>query len=147
VGLTRLGDWVRWPWCIVVVVTSSTSSSSTKDPSIVIPKPSSNALKPNAHSYAIKMTSTGILSCSSSPPDHQVHSIMLTIPSSSPPPASCIETSFEAGYGGSSRAIASPFILHKTTISRPTLPALVWGGGVGTLASILLPMAMGELKA
>ncbi|KIJ99297.1 hypothetical protein K443DRAFT_175233 [Laccaria amethystina LaAM-08-1] len=32
--------------------------------------------------------------------------------------------------GGSSQAIASPltFIIHKTTISRPTLPTLMWEG-------------------
>ena len=53
---------------------------------------------------------------------------------------------YETGYGGSSRAVASPLFLHETTISRPTLPTLMWGEGAGTLASILLPMAMGELK-
>jgi len=67
-----------------------------------------------------------------------------------PPPlrlSPCVKTSYEAGYGCSSRAVVFPSILHKMTISRPTLRTLMWGGGVGTSASILLPMAMGELKA
>ena len=43
-----------------------------------------------------------------------------------PPPAPCINTSYEARYGGSSRAITSPlsFILHKTTFSCSSLPTL-----------------------
>ncbi|EDR07290.1 uncharacterized protein LACBIDRAFT_388494 [Laccaria bicolor S238N-H82] len=63
--------------------TSSTStysfprtSSPTKESTSI--KPTSNAVKPNAHPYAIKTTSTGVLSRSSSSPHHQVHSTALT---------------------------------------------------------------------
>ena len=67
-------------------------------------------------------------------------------PSSYPPPFLSVKTSSVAGYGGSSQATASLSILHKMTISRPTLPTLMLGGGAGTPASILLPTAMGEVK-
>ncbi|KIJ90657.1 hypothetical protein K443DRAFT_15042 [Laccaria amethystina LaAM-08-1] len=47
------------------------TSSPTKDPaSLIIPKPSSKRVNPDAHPYAIKTTSTGILSRSSSSPYH-----------------------------------------------------------------------------
>jgi hypothetical protein len=69
-----------------------------------------------------------------------------TIPSSSPPPLPASKRPTRPDMGGSSRAIASPFILHKMTISRPTLTTLMWGGA-RTSASILLPMAVGEFKA
>ena len=87
--------------------TSSTSifsfprtSSPTKDPtSVVISKPSSNAVKPNAHPYAIKTTFTGILSRSSSSPHHQVHGTTLTqhhyVPSTPSPSGQASPTKYK----------------------------------------------------
>ncbi|KIK05967.1 hypothetical protein K443DRAFT_318749 [Laccaria amethystina LaAM-08-1] len=61
-----------------------------------------------------------------------------------PLPASKLSTRPDMGVRIT--AIASPFILHKMPISLPTLLALMWGGA-GTPSSVLLSMAMGELKA
>ncbi|EDR07329.1 uncharacterized protein LACBIDRAFT_299135 [Laccaria bicolor S238N-H82] len=41
---------------------------------------------------------------------------------------------------GSSRAIASPFILYNMTIPLPTFWTLMWGGGAGTPALVLPPI-------
>ena len=46
---------------------------------------------------------------------------------------------YKARYGGSSRAITSPFIVHKTTFSCSTLPTLMWGAGAGRPFSVPSP--------
>ncbi|KIJ97341.1 hypothetical protein K443DRAFT_681613 [Laccaria amethystina LaAM-08-1] len=71
------------------------TSSPTKDPTfIAIPKPSSNA-----HPYAIKTTSTGVLSRSSSSPHHQAHSTTLTqhhyVPSTPSPSGQASPTKYK----------------------------------------------------